>query len=975
MKTRLICLFLCVIMMLSVVLTSCGKKTDDELKTNITNTASESAMTLTMWVVVEEAVTDEVAAAVTKELNSISKAKFKTELVVKFLTQDQYQTVLADTITKYESTPVSKETTVRTTAGTAGEGETAITDETRVNDYGFVEIVYPGAVENQVDIIYIAGKDMFDTYVGNGWLAPLDSELNGASKKIKEYVASALLDASKQKGVTYAIPNNNVIGEYTYMLLDRELMEKYCQQGYYNRGLIDGFCNDYVYNFVDQIAKFEDPSKVIPIDSTYDECLDMLAHFWTIDPNTYEMLSGFSAFGYYYTDLAELSRGSIVMGYQSLFENKNFAEDFLALNRFRMNGYYHDADTEGKRAAVKFVKGDKNSIREYTDDYYAVAVDYPTASVDDIYSNMFGVYTRSKSIPRSMEIISYLNTNAEFRNVLLYGKEDVHYTLVEKDDRVTIERDKHNRYIMDIDKTGNAFLAYLEPDMSADIWETGKEQNRDALIEPLLGFDFSDYVADAGVSEERLTISKKGYNLSYTTGYSKDVLTQDAQLAAWIAECDAKGPGIYSFKTSQTMSQNVLYNYYFYNTMGNGYDFVVAEQPIMEEQTDDDGKVTTKQVGINLIGTYTTNAGDTTPYELSMASVYTRKSFQFTDFTFTVDGAPATATVTEGALKTFDVMNTKEYQITFYQDLTKSAVRYNSVLINWAKKCEEVMKTPRTYILRYTDTETIEGKTVHTFVMLRNGLENITDMNLTPTGNSGSLNLAFIYSDAGEKLDLDVMDDDGEREPSYILDYVRVVVDSSVNVTYDVYYQNLQDTSDASKVVLSKINDPDKIIEQTSEVDPDFKIVGILDTELVKYLYRLNQEINAMVAECTTYDELKSLVHDLGLLLSSKNNVSLSHLTDAKVLAYVAKEAGVVAEDDSTTATNKIQAYLLAITELTKNAVAQSLKKAEADEEGNIPKYEGIEDYIYYASPCTIYCMWLEEYGYAPKKESNTTKK
>ncbi len=969
MKTRLICLFLCVIMMFSVVLTSCGKKTDDELTSDITDAASESAMTLTMWVVVEEAVTDEVAAAVTKELNSISKAKFKTELVVKFLTEDQYQTVLADTITKYENTPVSTETTVRTTAGT-DTGETAVTDETRVNDYGFVEIVYPGAVENQVDIIYIAGKEMFDTYVGNGWLAPLDDELNGSSKKIKEYVANALLSASKQEGVTYAIPNNNVIGEYTYMLLDRELMEKYCQQGYYNRGLIDGFCNEYVYTFIDQIAMFEDPSKVVPIDSTYDECLDMLAHFWTIDPDTYDMLDGFSAFGYYYTDLAELSRGSVVMGYQSLFENKDFAEDFLALNRFRMNGYYHDAETEGKRAAVKFVTGDKNSVKKYTDDYYAVAVDYPTASVDDIYSNMFGVYTRSKSVPRSMEIISYLNTNAEFRNVLLYGKEDVHYTLVEEDDRVTIERDKYNRYIMDIDKTGNAFLAYLQPEMSADIWETGKEQNRDALVEPLLGFDFSDYVTTAGVSESRLTVSKKGYNLNYTTGYSKDVLCQDARLAAWIAECDAKGPGLYSLKTTETTGQNILYNFYFYNTLGNGYNFVVAEQPIKEEFSDEDGNITEKVVGVDLIGTYTANAGDTTAYELSMATVYTRKSFQFSDFQFVVDGAPVTATVTEGALLTFDAMNTKEYTITFYQDLTKSAIRFNDLLLKWARNCEayESMKNPRSYVLRYTDTESIEGKTVYTFVMLRNGLEKITDLNLTPTGNSGNLNLSFIYSDAGEKLDLDAMDEDGEREISYVLDYVRVVADSNVTVTYDIYYQNLEDTTDASKIALSKIEGEDRVVEETADVDPDFKIVGILDTELVKYLYQLNLDINEMIAACVTYDELESLVHDLGLMLSSKSNISPSQLTDPKVKAYVAEQAGVVGADEIV-AMSAMQTYLFNVNEKVKNAVSQKLMEATPDEEGNVPKFDLYEEYVYYASPCTIYCMWLEEYGYSPKKD------
>ncbi len=955
MKTRLICLFLCVVMMLSVVLTSCAERDKETIKDNITTTASESAMTLTMWVVVEEALTSEVASAVSAELNSISKAKFKTQLDVKFLTQDQYQAVLSETITKYESTPVSTETTARTTKGT-GE-EAAVTDETRVNDYGFVEIVYPPAVENQVDIIYIAGKDMFDTYVGNGWLAPLDSELNGSSKKIKEYVANALLSASKQDGVTYAIPNNNVIGEYTYMLLDKELMEKYNQHGYYNRGLIDGFCNEYVYNFIDQVAMFE--QGVTPIAGSYDDCLDMLAHFWTIDPETYDMLEGFSAFGYYYTDLAELSRGSVVMGYQSLFANKDFAEDFLALNRFRMNGYYAEAGDDTTKAAIKFVKGDKNSVQKYTDDYYAVAVKYPTASVEDIYTNMFGVYTRSKSIPRSMEIVTYLNTNQEFRNVLLYGVEDVHYTVVEDDnDQIVIERDKYNRYIMDIDKTGNAFLAYLQPDMSKDIWTTGKEQNRDALVEPLLGFDFAEYAATTGEGPARVTIARKGYNLSYTTGYSKEQFSQNAQLDAWIKACDANGAGLYSFKTSEVSGQNITYNYYFYNTLGNGYDFVVVENPIMESVTDDEGYVTEKQVGASLVGSYTKKTGDALSYELTAVSVLTKKSYQLADFAFTVDGAATAASVTEGTPISLDLLNTKAYTVEIYKDLSKAGIRYNQALLTWFENCgrEEVEKTPRTFVLRYADTESVAGKTLYTFVFLRNGLENITDTTVVPTLVNGKLQLSVIYSDAGEKLDLDL--DDGEVEPSYVLDYVRVAVNSTVEVGFDLYYQNLSDTADGAKMIPSKTSE-EKFTVEDAAADPDFTIWGNLDTELVKYLYQLNQDINAMIAQCTTYEELESLVYDLGLLLGEKGSVTVNQLTDEKVIAYVTEKAGE----------RSLQAYLNSVRENVSNAISTEVKTPEVNDEGDEILY-GYEPYVFYASPCTVYYMWLTEYKYLPADES-----
>ncbi len=953
MKNRLICLLLCLVMVLSVVLTSCSKADDGELKGTITATASESAITLTMWVVAEEAVSEEVADAVSAKLNSISKAKFKTELIVNFLTQEEYRGKLAQTITAYENTaPTVTETTKATTAGT-GTGEEVITDETRVNEHGLVEIVYPGAVENQVDIIYINGVDMFQEYLEKGWLAELDEELNGSSKKLKEYVANSLLAASMQDGVTYAIPNNNVIGEYTYMLLDKELMDKYCQQGYINRGLIDGFCNEYVYGFLDQIAEFE--PDVLPVASTYDECMDLMAHYWSIDPDTYNMLDGFSAFGYYYTDLGELSRGSVVMGYQSLFENEKFANDFLALNRFRLDNYFGSEEESGKRAAVKFVQGDAVSVRQYEDRYYPVIVKYPTASVADIYDNMFGVYARSKSVSRSMEIITYLNTNVEFRNVLQYGVEDVHYTLVEDGDRTYVERDKYNRYIMDVYKTGNAFLAYHEEYMSADIWESGKNQNRNSLIEPLLDFDFAEYVKSTIEEDTRVTIDKKGYNLSYSSGYSKDVLTQDETLANWLAQCDAAGAGLYVFKNTQANGSNLTVNYYLYNTLTNGaVDFGVEQIPVEETYTDDEGDEVTEQVGVQLIAKYKNNATvAANGYALSMINLYTKTSYDY-ELTFDINGVATEAveTTVKGLLP-FDTFNTNQYSISVYENLSKAAVRDNAILTNWMKACPEQMKSPMTYILSYAEPSATEGKTDYTFVVYRNGLELITDMDIVPTGNTGSLNLSFVFGDKGQKLDLDM--EDGEIDPTYVLYYVRVTANSDVVVNSDVYYKNPSDLA-------PKKTSDEKVVRKEATEDPDYVIFGELDTELVKFLYDINQEILTMVDDCgTNYQAMKSLVKDLGLLLSTKDGVLFSQFTDAKVIDYIRRQAG----------TQDPQVFLNSMRKRIQNAVSIKVQEPEVDADTGAEILYENEPYVFYASPCAMYYSWLETYGFLP---ANTEK-
>ena len=182
-------------MLLSVVLTSCSQKSEDEAMEDTRKEASETAMTLTMWVVSEEKVSDAAAAAVTEKLNAITKPKFKTELVLTYLTEDEYEAKLAETITAYEEAKKQAES-VETEAPEETESGAVVTDETETNKYGQSVIKYPDLVANQVDIIYIAGEDMYVDFIEKGWLAELDTELASSSKKIKEYVSATLLSAA-----------------------------------------------------------------------------------------------------------------------------------------------------------------------------------------------------------------------------------------------------------------------------------------------------------------------------------------------------------------------------------------------------------------------------------------------------------------------------------------------------------------------------------------------------------------------------------------------------------------------------------------------------------------------------------------------------------------------------------------------------------------------------------------------------------
>ena len=108
MKNRLICLALCLVFVLSAFLTGCGQTDNEEALKDIEDANSESARTLTMWLVTEQAMDAATATAVTDKLNEITQSKFKTKLVLKFFTEDEYKTVLDDTICKPTPRPTAK---------------------------------------------------------------------------------------------------------------------------------------------------------------------------------------------------------------------------------------------------------------------------------------------------------------------------------------------------------------------------------------------------------------------------------------------------------------------------------------------------------------------------------------------------------------------------------------------------------------------------------------------------------------------------------------------------------------------------------------------------------------------------------------------------------------------------------------------------------------------------------------------------
>ena len=598
---RLLCLLLAVIMLLSLCLVSCG--TEEEVTADVAT--DTSAKTITFRIISEKKVcnnpkelaeylekecgndkeskkykdmlaTMEAYQAVEDAISKKTKSDFKTNVDILFYTEDEYREILEASMAEYALEQKNAEKAERALekyikeyrAWLESQGypaaeypDSAIAesfyahfpeykkykdaskdaapgkDEYAENEYGINEIVYPEAGENQLDIIYISGYDMYMEYIANDWITPLNSYIGTTGLQLTYNISPTLLEGVKVNGETYAIPNNVQIGEYTYMLVDKELAESYLHtyNSFNNIADCGVFVNDVKENHAD----------ILPIDSTFEECMSFFVWYWnvipTIDPETgmNKYVIGdstqFSVLGTFFSDPSKVGRGSIELGFNSLLADEQYRQTLLTLRGYEIDGCYNQGAGESRdvdNAAIKFVDGgtyamyrqafydETGKLKSVNDPDYGVYKDengkeyflyvakYPQAGDEELYGNMFAVSASSKYTQACMEVITLLNTDSSVRNLLQYGikqgdelvdedgkKQTANYMI---DEDTGVLKRLNNLYMMDIEKTGNCFIAYPEEGLAPDYWEDAKAQNNDAVINPLMGFDFNEILAEYG---------------------------------------------------------------------------------------------------------------------------------------------------------------------------------------------------------------------------------------------------------------------------------------------------------------------------------------------------------------------------------------------------------------------------------------------------------------------------------------------
>ena len=479
--------------------TGCSSQaTEEDVEaTADTEEAARISMTLSLWLPTSKNTTEEAIELAEAQINRLTQAKFDTAIDLKAIPEDKYQETIDGELDRIAAALIAEEEEaerkrkelkeLKAQGITVEETEEETTEapaeeETIVNELGISVIKYPEVGANQLDIFLVQGYDNYLRYIENEQIQQLDGELSGNSKILKTYIYPTYLTLANVSG-TYAIPNNHPVGEYQYFLVNKELVEKYD----YNPKDLSTFlkCQDFIKDMGYQVDQGNED--ITPLLGEV-EAFNMV--YWGEDPNEWSVLA---------SQITNTMSYNVKAAPKSIFSTNVYVNTVGMMKELSELGYIGDGKVdEGEKFAVGVISGDASIVEQYEDEYYVNIYAKPMMTEEDAYGSMFAVSSYSKSLSRSMEVLTYLNTSSDIRTILQYGAQGVHWDYDDEDTKETISI-LSDDYQMDIVKTGNVYMTYPGEGISMDYWAYGKQQNIDSISSPYM--KFTGYVNDANKAQ------------------------------------------------------------------------------------------------------------------------------------------------------------------------------------------------------------------------------------------------------------------------------------------------------------------------------------------------------------------------------------------------------------------------------------------------------------------------------------------
>ena len=480
MSKKIICLILALVLMCGVLLTACKKDDDEKINAEAdTEESSRLAMTISLWMPTDEDTTDEAIELVSAAFNKITQSKFNTAVELHLIPRGEYQEAIdarIDEVILARETKEAEEEAERARqkqlkAQGIKEDPEAGKNEENEEDIG----AYPEVAEDQLDIFMVSGYENYKRYIDEDLISQLNGELSSNSKLLKSYIYPHFFDIADEFGI-YGIPNNHPVGKYQYLLINKELVDKYDYDPDNFTTLIR--CKNFLIDMGEQHLEGLVPL-LGPVDPSG-------ITFWNADEDGKQ----WSVIGSQYGDDVAFNKEVLP---ENVIGNGAYTNLYGMLKQLDELGYVGDGELEdGEYFAVGVVEGDGFDSTKWEDEYYVRIHANPVCTEDDVFSAMFCVSTYTKNLSRAMEIVTCLNTTKELRTVLQYGVEGVHWEY--EDDTEETIRIISDDYKMELLETGNVYMTYPGEGMPMSYWEYSKQQNLDSVSSPYI--KFPSYIND-----------------------------------------------------------------------------------------------------------------------------------------------------------------------------------------------------------------------------------------------------------------------------------------------------------------------------------------------------------------------------------------------------------------------------------------------------------------------------------------------
>jgi len=502
MLKKILSLTLCLCICFGVVFsaTACGS---DEGNKNTSTSTSKVPTTISFLGITSEETDIENIEMVEEALNEIFTARFKTKIDLTLVTAEKYMDLVNERIElakEYEvydtaigqyNSYIKKQANtssvntdkifgnwisgagVQITLETLATRLKYVSEQTTVLEDGRVETLYPPA-PSPIDIVTIVDEEMYDDFTKMGLLAQKTFESTNTSyKNLQKYIYPTFFSELKAlKQYINAIPNNNMLAESTYLVVNKKVAEdaNFDIEAFDDYSDLAGLLA-YAKNNTDLV-----PFKDIP------EALGI-----------FRLFSGDVAIGAYLPPLLGYNpeEGSDEMEIKNLFEIPQYTDHLVLMEEYQKLGYFDRTDIAGNGFAVEVIKGDASIVERYSDDdseYIVKEIQIPFVLREAIFDGMLAPTTYTSDLNRALEIIEAINTDPKVKNLLQYGIEGYNYMPNTETGSII---PLNGSYVMDNALTGNVYMGYIpyEPDVEKTTsWYYVQRTNLAAVPSPFLLF-------------------------------------------------------------------------------------------------------------------------------------------------------------------------------------------------------------------------------------------------------------------------------------------------------------------------------------------------------------------------------------------------------------------------------------------------------------------------------------------------------